>query len=81
MNINWKGKGLNEVGYLDGKKIIKIDPNYFRPTEVDNLLGDASKAKRKLKWKPKISFEKLVQEMIDEDLKLAKIEKQSIDIT
>jgi GDPmannose 4,6-dehydratase len=81
MNIKWKGKGLNEVGYLDGKKIIKIDPNYFRPTEVDNLLGDASKAKRKLKWKPKISFEKLVQEMIDEDLKLAKIEKQSIDIT
>ena len=81
MNIKWKGKGLNEVGYLDGKKIIKIDPNYFRPTEVDNLLGDASKAKKKLKWKPKISFEKLVQEMIDEDLKLAKIEKQSIDIT
>ena len=81
MNIKWKGKGLNEVGYLDGKKIIKIDPNYFRPTEVDNLLGDSSKAKKKLKWKPKISFEKLVQEMIDEDLKLAKKEKQSIDIT
>ncbi len=81
MNIKWKGKGLNEVGYLDGKKIIKIDPNYFRPTDVDNLLGDASKAKKKLKWKPKISFEKLVQEMIDEDLKLAQIEKISINKT
>ena len=81
MNIKWKGKGLNEVGYLDGKKIIKIDPNYFRPTDVDNLLGDASKAKKKLKWKPKISFEKLVQEMIDEDLRSAQIEKISINKT
>jgi len=49
-----------------------IDPRYFRPTEVETLVGDASKAKEKLKWSPKISFEKLVKEMVEEDLKLAK---------
>ena len=79
MKIKWKGKGLKEVGYFNGKQIIKIDPNYFRPTEVDNLLGDASKAKKKLKWKPKISFEKLVKEMIDKDLKLAKRDRLLIN--
>jgi GDPmannose 4,6-dehydratase len=74
MKIKWKGKNLDEVGSLNGKDIIKIDPRYFRPTEVETLLGDASKAKKKLNWKPKISFEQLVKEMIDEDLKLAKNE-------
>ena len=48
-----------------------MDKNYFRPTEVETLLGDASKAKRKLGWEPKISFKKLVSEMVREDLKLA----------
>ena len=72
MKINWRGKGLEEVGLLNGKEIIKVDPRYFRPTEVETLLGDASKAKEKLNWTPKISFEELVKEMIDEDLKLAK---------
>ena len=72
MKIQWSGKDLNEVGSLEGIDIIKVDPKYFRPTEVETLLGDASKAKEKLNWSPKISFDQLVKEMIDEDLKLAK---------
>ncbi|MDB2636306.1 GDP-mannose 4,6-dehydratase [Alphaproteobacteria bacterium] len=72
MKIEWKGKNLNEIGYYNGKEIIKVDPRYFRPAEVDTLLGDASKAKNKLNWVPKISFEQLVKEMVTEDLKLAK---------
>jgi GDPmannose 4,6-dehydratase len=75
MNILWKGKGLKEVGILNNKTIIKVDPRYFRPTEVETLLGDASKAKKKLNWKPKIKFDELVAEMISEDLKIAKNEK------
>ena len=75
LEIIWKGKGLNEIGYCNGKEIIKIDPRYFRPTEVNELLGDATKAKKKLKWQPKISFKELVNEMINEDLKLAKKDK------
>ena len=72
MKIDWRGKDLEEVGSFNGKDIIMVDPRYFRPTEVETLLGDASKAKEKLNWTPKISFEQLVKEMIDEDLKLAK---------
>ena len=72
MKIDWSGKGLNEVGSFNGQDIIKVDPRYFRPTEVESLIGDASKAKDKLNWVPKISFEQLVKEMIDQDLKLAK---------
>jgi GDPmannose 4,6-dehydratase len=72
MKINWRGKDLNEVGICNGKEIIKVDSRYFRPSEVETLLGDASKAKRKLKWSPKISFEQLVKEMIDHDLELVK---------
>ena len=71
MNILWKGKGLKEVGILNNKTIIKVDPRYFRPTEVETLLGDASKAKEKLNWVPKIFFKQLVKEMTEEDLKLA----------
>jgi GDPmannose 4,6-dehydratase len=74
IKIVWSGKGLEEVGSYNGKNIIKIDPRYFRPTEVETLLGDASKAKKKLNWSPKISFKQLVKEMVDEDLKLAKQE-------
>ncbi len=69
MKIIWKGKGEKEVGLFENKEIIKIDTNYYRPTEVDSLLGDASKAKKKLGWKPKITFESLVKEMVEEDLK------------
>ena len=75
LEINWKGKGINEVGSLNGKDIIKIDPNYFRPTEVENLIGDSTKARKKLGWKPKISFKELIKEMVTEDIKLAKQEK------
>jgi GDPmannose 4,6-dehydratase len=72
MDIIWRGKNLEETGSYDGKDIIRVDPRYFRPTEVETLLGDASKAKEKLNWSPKISFNQLVKEMIDEDLKIAK---------
>ena len=70
MNIEWKGKNENEVGIYNDQEIIKIDAGYFRPTEVDTLLGDPSKAKKKLGWQPKISFEELVKEMVESDLKL-----------
>jgi GDPmannose 4,6-dehydratase len=72
MKIEWKGKNLEEVGSYNGKDIIKVDPKYFRPTEVETLLGDASKAKEKLNWVPKISFNQLIKEMINQDLKMAK---------
>ena len=72
MKIEWSGKGLDEVGSINNQDIIKIDSRYFRPTEVETLLGDASKAKEKLKWVPKVSFEQLVKEMVNEDLELAK---------
>jgi GDPmannose 4,6-dehydratase len=70
MKIKWKGKNENEIGIYENKEIIKVDKSYYRPTEVDSLLGDASKAKKKLRWKPKISFEQLVKEMVESDLKL-----------
>jgi GDPmannose 4,6-dehydratase len=73
MQISWSGKDLKEVGLFEGKEIIKIDPSYFRPTEVETLLGDASKAKKILGWTAKISFEELVREMVMEDLKSAKL--------
>ena len=65
MKIVWEGEGLDEVGInkLTGKPVIKVDPKYFRPAEVETLLGDATKAKEKLGWEPKISFEQLVEDM------------------
>jgi len=65
MKIVWMGKGLNEIGYdLNTKKtVIQVNPKYFRPAEVESLLGDASKAKEKLGWKPKTSFKQLVEDM------------------
>lgn len=72
MKISWQGKGVDEKGYdADGKCIIQVDPRYFRPTEVETLLGDPGKAKEKLGWTPKISFEELVAEMVREDYKSA----------
>ena len=72
IHIKWKGKGTDEKGYDEqGKCIVAIDERYFRPTEVDNLLGDATKAKNKLGWTPKITFTELVSEMMREDLKSA----------
>ena len=70
MSISWKGKGIDEKGHdAAGRCIVAVDPRYFRPTEVETLLGDASKAKTKLGWTPKISFKELVSEMVREDLK------------
>ena len=65
MKIEWMGEGLDEVGYdwNTKKVVIKVNPKYFRPAEVETLLGDASKAKEKLGWKPKISFKQLVEDM------------------
>ena len=69
IKIFWKGKGVNEKGFNEkGKIIIECNKKYFRPTEVETLLGDSKKARRLLKWKPKISFKKLVAEMIESDL-------------
>lgn len=70
--MRWDGEGLTEKGFDDtGTCIVSVDPRYFRPTEVETLLGDPSKAKAKLGWEPKISFSELVKEMVREDLKSA----------
>ncbi len=84
MEIHWEGKGIDEKGYwvnrhtikegqsdLRNNLIVSVDPRYFRPTEVETLLGDASKAKEKLGWVPRITFDELVAEMVREDLKSA----------
>jgi GDPmannose 4,6-dehydratase len=76
MKIHWEGQGINEKGYdAYGKCVVAVDPRYFRPTEVETLLGDPSKARLKLGWTPKITFEELVSEMVREDLKSAEREK------
>ena len=72
IKLTWKGKGKNEQGLdASGKRIVAVDTRYFRPTEVDSLLGDATKAKKKLGWTPKVRFKELVQEMVREDLSAA----------
>lgn len=70
--IEWRGEGVNEVGVEAGTDIVrvKINPKYFRPTEVDLLLGDPSKAQRELGWKRKVSFLQLVEDMVTADIKL-----------
>jgi GDPmannose 4,6-dehydratase len=70
VNLEWKGKGTNEKGIdkKTGKVLIEVDPKYFRPTEVESLVGDASKAKKKLGWKPKVKFRELVKIMVKADL-------------
>lgn len=75
MLIRWEGEGVDEKGYLpDGRFVVGVDPGYFRPAEVDTLLGDASKARAKLGWSPKVSFPELVNEMVDADLAEAEAE-------
>lgn len=70
--ITWKGHGVDEKGYdANGKCIVAVDPRYFRPAEVETLLGDATKARVKLGWTPKITFQELVSEMMREDMKSA----------
>ncbi|MFT7461628.1 MAG: GDPmannose 4,6-dehydratase [Planctomycetota bacterium] len=81
ITITWEGSGLDEVGRVvetsdeDGPQpgdiIVRIDPRYFRPTEVESLLGDASKAKKQLGWEPRTTFNELVKEMVEEDLAIA----------
>lgn len=72
INIRWEGAGVDEKGYdANGHCIVAVDERYFRPAEVETLLGDASKAKEKLGWSPKITFQELVSEMVREDLKSA----------
>ncbi|MGY4598062.1 GDP-mannose 4,6-dehydratase [Bradyrhizobium sp. GM22.5] len=75
-SIEWRGKGVEETGIdkKSGKVVVRIDPTYFRPTEVDLLIGDSSKAREKLGWKPKTSFAQLVKEMVASDLMMAKRE-------
>lgn len=83
VTLEWKGNGVSEEGHVasvnnpevrlkPGQRIVAVDPRYFRPAEVETLLGDPSKAKQKLGWVPKITFEELVSEMVREDLKSAK---------
>src|SRR5882672_8963534 len=72
MQVSWKGKGADERGFdQKGRCIVAVDPRHFRPTEVDSLVGDASRARQKLGWKPKVRFPELVAEMVREDLKEA----------
>jgi len=84
MGIAWQGFGVKEVGVLDrdvpegpraGETVVEVDPGYFRPTEVDSLLGDAAKARAKLGWRPRVSFPELVREMVAGDLKDAQRER------
>jgi GDPmannose 4,6-dehydratase len=70
MLITWRGEGLGEIGYdvFTGKEVIRVDPKYFRPAEVETLLGDASKAKENLGWEPKTTFDDLVNDMCENEL-------------
>lgn len=73
ITIEWRGEGIEERGIdaATGKEIVAVDPRYFRPTEVETLLGDPTKAKEKLGWTPKITFDQLVREMVEEDLAIS----------
>jgi GDPmannose 4,6-dehydratase len=76
LSISWQGQGAQEQGFdAQGRCIIAVDPRYFRPTEVEDLLGDASKARRQLGWQPRVSFHELVAEMVQHDLQLAREEQ------
>jgi GDPmannose 4,6-dehydratase len=89
IELAWKGKDVNETGVVSGvtgkaaengllgvgRTIVRVDPHYFRPTEVDSLVGDPSKARAKLGWTPKVRFAALVEEMAREDLALAELER------
>jgi GDPmannose 4,6-dehydratase len=63
--IGWKGEGIDEVGYINGQPLVKVDSKYFRPLEVDVLLGDPSLIKQELGWEPRIKFKELVKIMLD----------------
>jgi GDPmannose 4,6-dehydratase len=77
MGIEWRGKGVDEVG-IDtgtGNTIVRVDARYFRPTEVDSLLGDPGKARRLLGWQPEVDFPTLVREMAEADWEIARRDK------
>jgi GDPmannose 4,6-dehydratase len=86
LNIEWQGEGVGEVGIdtVTGRRLIRVDPRYFRPTEVQTLLGDAATARQKLGWTAEVSFSELVAEMVESDLSLARrdalIEKEGYKI-
>ena len=75
-SVEWRGKGIDEIAVdrKSGKTIVRVDPTYFRPTEVEELIGDAGKARAMLGWKPKTSFAELVREMVAADLAEARRE-------
>jgi GDPmannose 4,6-dehydratase len=77
--MEWQGEGVNEIGLANGKKVVAVDPRYFRPAEVETLLGDPSRAIHKLGWRPKHTFEQLVAEMVESDLK--KAERDAMNLT
>lgn len=81
MPITWKGEGVSEVGIAeeDGRVLVEIDPRYFRPAEVDHLLGDPSKARRLLDWEPKTTFRELVSLMVEADLKKTSALVEGVD--
>ena len=72
LKIAWQGRGVDEVGIEEksGRMLVKVDPRYFRPTEVEALLGDASKAHQRLGWRPEVKFEELVRQMVEEDMRM-----------
>jgi GDPmannose 4,6-dehydratase len=80
IDIIWKGAGVDEKGVdaASGRVLVRVDPRYFRPTEVDLLIGDPSKARSKLGWRHKVSFEELVAEMVDADLKNVASERSRV---
>ena len=78
VDIEWKGSGVDEKGYdaATGTLLVQVDPKYFRPTEVDLLIGDSSKAKKNLKWSSKIAVSELVKDMVQADM--IKFEKDKL---
>jgi GDPmannose 4,6-dehydratase len=72
MPLRWEGEGVNEVAYCNHKPVVRIDPRYFRPTEVETLLGDPTKAKQKLGWTPEITVQEMCKEMVADDLAAAR---------
>ena len=78
MKLFWEGEGQEEIAKNEeGKIVISVDPNYYRPNEVETLLGDPSKAQKKLGWRPKVSFEHLVREMVKHDFEQVRAEKMT----
>ena len=78
IKFTWKGKGINSVCYASGtkNKIVRVDRNYFRPLEVDTLLGNSTKARRELNWRPKYNIKSMIKEMVLEEMNLLKNDKK-----